>query len=61
MVDIPIEDRIAIQELTSLYAIYCDTHQLEKYYALFTEECLFDEVIVGGRRVHSRAELRKDV
>lgn len=59
MVNIPIEERIAIQELVQLYPLYCDTHQFEKLFALFREECVFDESSVGGTRVTTRDAMRE--
>lgn len=59
MSTIPIEERIAIQELVNLYPLYCDTHQFEKLFNLFTEECIFDETSVGATRVTTRAAMRE--
>lgn len=57
MLELPIEDRFAIEELVKLYPLFCDTHQYEKVSELFADECIFDETSVGGHRVGSRAEL----
>jgi hypothetical protein len=57
MVAVPIEERLAIQELVALYPVFCDTHQFEKMFALFTEDCVFDETSVGARLATGKAEL----
>ena len=56
---IPIDERFAIQELTCLYAFYCDTRCYEKLADLFATECLYDEAVVGGEPVRSRAEVHQ--
>jgi len=42
-----IEDRLAIQELTSRYAYYVDTFQNDKLMELWAEDAIFDESRVG--------------
>jgi hypothetical protein len=54
---LPIEERIAIQELAHLYALYCDTRHFERLADLFAQECLYDEAVVGGRPAKSRDEV----
>ena len=58
--NVPIEERIAIQELANLYPLYCDTRQYDKLCALFTEVCIFDEVSVGAPLSTSRAQMREE-
>lgn len=55
MVTVPIEERLGIEELTRLYAYYCDTRQYEKLAELFTLDCHYDEATVGGTPVKSRS------
>ena len=59
MVTIPLEERLALQELVQLYPLYCDTHQFDKTCDLFTEDCVFDETSVGATRATSRAAMRE--
>ncbi len=59
MVTVPIEERIAIQELTNLYALYCDTRCYDKVAALFMDECVYDESCLGLERVTTKAALLK--
>jgi hypothetical protein len=58
MAIVPIEDRLAIQELVNAYPLYCDTHQFDKTCDLFTEDCIFDETAVGARLVNSRDDMK---
>lgn len=55
--NIPIEDRLAIQELLQRYALYVDTSQLDKLMALFVDDLMFDETRIGGAVAHGKAEL----
>ncbi len=55
MLSIPVEERLAIQELVALYAIFCDTHRFPKLVDLFVEDCDFDETSVGAPRATSKA------
>lgn len=55
---VPIEERLAIEELARLYPLFCDTHQFEKLFELFTDECLFDETSVGAPLATSRSAIR---
>lgn len=48
---------MAIQELTRVYALYCDTRHFQKVAELFTNECFYDESVVGGTPVGTRAEV----
>lgn len=57
MLTVPVEERIAIEELTRLYGLYCDTRHFEKLAQLFMSECVYDESVVGGTPVSSRADL----
>src|SRR6185437_7087888 len=57
MLTVPPEERVAIEELTRLYALYCDTRHFERLSQLFTSECVYDESVVGGTPVSSRADL----
>jgi len=57
MPKVPVEERIAIEELTRLYGLFCDTRHFEKLADLFTNECVYDESVVGGTPVSSRADL----
>lgn len=57
MPTVPVEERVAIEELTRLYGLFCDTRHFEKLAHLFTNECVYDESVVGGTPVTSRAEL----
>ena len=59
MATIPVDERFAIQELTYLYAFYCDTRGYEKLAQLFADECLYDEAVVGGAPAKSRAEVHQ--
>lgn len=59
MLSIPIDERVALQELVFLYPLFCDSHQFDETCALFTEDCIFDETSVGAHRVHSRTALRE--
>lgn len=56
MCRVPIDERIAIKELTSLYAVYCDGHQFEKLAELFTEDCVYDETCSGVARVTDQGQ-----
>ena len=47
MSDIPVEDRLAIEELVSEYAFRCDTRQYERCVDLFLEDAVFDETVLG--------------
>ena len=58
MAVVPIEDRLAIQELVHAYPLYCDTHQFDKAADLFTEDGIFDETAVGARMVNGRADMK---
>jgi len=51
------DERVAIQELTRLYALYCDTHAYQNVASLFTNDCVYDEAVVGGRPVKTRSEV----
>lgn len=44
---IPVEDRLAIQELVARYAFLCDTGQYAGIAELFAEDGVFDESILG--------------
>jgi hypothetical protein len=57
MLNMPLEDRLAIMELSSLYAMCCDTHEFSKMAELFTDDCIYDESCVGVERVENKAEL----
>jgi hypothetical protein len=57
MATVPIEERIAIQDLVGLYPLYCDTHQFDKTADLFMEDCIFDETSVGAPLITGRAAL----
>jgi hypothetical protein len=59
MVTVPVEERFAIQELSALYSLYCDTRQPEKTAQLFTEICNYDESAVGLKPATSRADVQK--
>jgi hypothetical protein len=54
---LPIEERVAIQDLVHLYALYCDTRNFQGVADLFAQECLYDESVVGGHPVKSRDEV----
>ena len=56
---VPLEERVAIEELAHLYALYCDTRHFEELADLFAEECMYDEASVGGRPARSRVEVRE--
>lgn len=47
MVDMPIEDRIAVQELVHLYGFYADTKEWHAVVDLFTDDCIVDETVIG--------------
>lgn len=47
MVDMPIEDRLAIHELINRYAFYCDTAQADAVVDLFMDDGVFDETSLG--------------
>lgn len=47
MTPVPIEERLALQDITYRYCLYCDTRQIEKQAALFTEDGVLDESCVG--------------
>ena len=59
MTMLPMEDRVAIEDLVKQYSFYCDTRQFEKLFNLFAEESIFDETSAGAKkRATSRAEMR---
>lgn len=59
MIEMPVEERLAIQELTHKYSMFCDTFQLEKLMDLFTDDAVFDESPFGASVCTGKAELRE--
>jgi SnoaL-like domain len=57
MIDIPMEDRLAIMELASFYALCCDTRLFDRLASLFVEDCIYDESCVGLERAVGKAAL----
>lgn len=44
---VPIDDRLAIQDLVARYSYYCDTQQYQECAGLFAEDGQFDETVLG--------------
>lgn len=59
MPNVPVEDRLEIQELVARYAFFCDTKQYAGVDALFAEDGIFDESILGMPVVQGRAAIRE--
>lgn len=59
MQKIPVEDRLDIQELVARYAFFCDTKGYRHIDALFAEDGIFDESILGMPVVQGRAAIRE--
>lgn len=47
MPSIPIDERLAIQDLTHLYALYADTKRFDEVVELFADDGVFDETKSG--------------
>jgi SnoaL-like domain len=47
MSDIPVEDRLEIQELAARYVFRCDTARYDEVGELFAEDGVWDETVVG--------------
>jgi hypothetical protein len=44
---VPVEDRLAIQDLVARYSFYCDTKRYQDCAPLFAEAGQFDETVIG--------------
>lgn len=47
MIEMPVEDRIAVEELTYRYAFHSDTKDWNAVIDLFTDDCILDEEVIG--------------
>ena len=54
-----LEDRIALEDLASVYAYYLDTFQIEEALRLFTDDAVFDESGVGLGRHEGKEAIRR--
>jgi SnoaL-like domain len=54
MSNVPVEDRLAIQELVARYAVRCDTKRYAELGELFCENGSWDETVIGLPRCDSR-------
>ena len=59
MTNIPVADRLELQEITHLFSFYADTRQLDKYIDLFSDDGVLDESSVGMPVVTGRRGLQE--
>lgn len=57
MIDIGVEDRLLIHELSARYAFLVDTKRYAEASALFAEDGTWDETVLGAPRCDSREQI----
>ena len=52
--EVPVEDRLKIQEVGARYAFRCDTEKYDSIAELFTDDGVWDETVLGLPRCEGR-------